>query len=187
MSSDIARSLAGLKGAVPSGPGGRPMLFCGDIDMRIGRDGTWYYLGSPIGRKPLVKLFATVLRREDDGDYYLVTPVERCRIRVDDAPFVAVEVDVADGGDGRALVFRTNLDEQVTADAAHPIRVRVDSLTGEPTPYVLVRAGLEALIARPVFYQLVGMADTRLVDGQEVLGVVSAGRFFSLGRLDGKP
>ena len=99
---------------------------CGDIDIRVGRDGTWFYHGSPIGRKPLVKLFASVLRREGDGEYWLVTPAERGRIKVDDVPFTAVEVNAAGSGTRQSLTFRTNLDEEVTADAAHPIRVSCD-------------------------------------------------------------
>src|SRR3954471_4529049 len=107
---------------------------CGDFDMRIARDGTWFYRGSPIGRKPLVKLFSTVLRREN-GEFWLVTPVERGRILVDDAPFVAVEVEAAGEGLDRKLTFRTNVDDVVTLDAAHPLRVDHDAASGEPRPY----------------------------------------------------
>ena len=166
------------------GPGRKPPPvhlwnppFCGDMDMRIARDGTWYYLGSPIGRLPMVKLFASVLRHDADGGYYLVTPVEKLRIKVDDAPFLAVEL-AAEGG---LLAFRTNVDDVVTADAAHPIRVAIDPASDEPAPYILVRDRLEALIARPVFYELVEMAEERQVDGRAVLGVTSAGRFFPIG------
>lgn len=155
--------------------------FCGDFDIRIGRDGTWYYQGSPIGRKPLVKLFASVLRREADGSYWLVTPYERGRILVDDAPFVAVECDIEGEGRAQRLVFRTNLDERVTADAEHPLRV-AEKEGGEPSPYVLVRPGLEALIARSVYYQLVERAVTA-PDSPQTLGLWSGGRFFPLGRL----
>ncbi len=157
---------------------------CGDFDMRIARDGTWFYRGSPIGRKALVKLFASVLRREADGSYWLVTPVERGRIEVEDAPFTAVELKVEGDGRARRLTFRTNVDEEVTADASHPIRVAEDPVTGEPSPYVLVRDGLEALILRPVFYELVELAEERVVDGRTVLGVWSAGNFFPLGALE---
>jgi hypothetical protein len=157
---------------------------CGDFDIRIGRDGTWYYHGSPIGRKPLVRLFASVLRREDDGGYWLVTPAERGRILVDDAPFVAVGLEVSGEGRGQALRFRTNLDEEVTADAAHPLRVATDPDTAEPNPYILVRDGLEAKLLRPVFYDLVALGESRIVDQEDVYGVWSKGRFFSLGRLD---
>jgi len=156
--------------------------FCGDIDMRIGRDGTWFYHGSPIGRKPLVKLFASVLRREDDGRYWLVTPAERGRIKVDDVPFTAVEVNASNRGAAQLLTFRTNLDDTVVADSEHPIRVIHDSVTGEPRPYILVRDRLEARILRPVFYELVELAEVRLVGGEEVHGVWSRERFFPLGR-----
>jgi hypothetical protein len=159
--------------------------------MRIARDGTWFYHGSPIGRKPLVKLFASVLRRETDGSYWLVTPVERGRIVVDDAPFVAVALDVEDGAEGggrdQILVLRTNLDESVAIGPERPLRVAEDARTGEPSPYVLVREGkdgrpgLEALIARPVFYQLVELAVPDQADPQR-LGVWSKGTFFALGR-----
>jgi hypothetical protein len=157
--------------------------FCGDIDIRIGRDGTWFYHGSPIGRKPLVKLFASVLRRETDGDYWLVTPAERGRIKVDDAPFTAVEVNAVGTGPSQTLNFRTNLDEEVTADALHPIRVAYDPGGQEPHPYILVRDGLEARILRPVFYELVELAEVRQ-SGDEEYGVWSRGRFFPLGRCE---
>jgi len=156
---------------------------CGDFDMRIARDGTWFYRGSPIGRKPLVKLFSTVLRREN-GEFWLVTPVERGRILVDDAPFVAVEVDAAGDGRDRRLTFRTNVDDTVTVDAAHPIRVDHDPASGEPSPYITVRDGLEARILRPVYYHLVEMGEFAEVDGAEQLGVWSCGRFFPLGRVE---
>jgi len=158
--------------------------FCGDIDMRIGRDGTWFYHGSPIGRKPLVKLFASVLRRYDDGEYWLVTPAERGRITVDDVPFTAVEVNASGRDRAQVLTFRTNLDEEVTADAAHPIRVVHDSVTDEPRPYILVRGRLEARILRPVFYELVELGQVRRIGGEEVHGVWSRERFFPLGRCE---
>ncbi|MBM3557245.1 MAG: DUF1285 domain-containing protein [Alphaproteobacteria bacterium] len=162
---------------------GRAPVFCGDIDMRIARDGTWYYLGSPIGRLPLVKLFASVLHREEDG-FYLITPVEKCRIRVDDAPFLAVDVDRVEENGDSALVFRTNLDETVRAGPDRPIRVNFDPETLEPAPYVLVRPGLEALIARSVYYRLVAMGEEREIEGRLVLGVESAGVFYILGRME---
>ncbi len=152
---------------------------CGDFDFRIARDGTWFYRGSPIGRKPLVRLFSTVLRRENDGSYWLVTPVERGRITVDDAPFVAVEMNVTGVGQGQKLAFRTNVEDWVTADAEHPIRI--DQGRGdEPSPYIRVRGALDALISRPVFYQLVDLAET---NGAE-LGVWSGGSYFPLGRVE---
>lgn len=162
---------------------GGPEL-CGDIDMRIARDGTWFYHGSPIGRKPLVKLFASVLNREADGDYWLITPAERCRIRVDDAPFVAVLMTVEGMGRAQRLRFTTNVEDVVVADATHPIRVAIDVETGEPSPYLLVRGRLEALIARAVFYDLVELGVEEALGGVTTFGVWSAGSFFPLGRLD---
>jgi len=159
---------------------GPRLPFCGDFAIRIGRDGTWYYQGTPIGRKPLVKLFASVLRREADGTYWLVTPAERGRIVVDDAPFVAVECEPKGRGREQVLAFRTNLDEWVEAGPERPLRVAESA--GEPSPYVLVRPGLEALIARPVYYQLAELAVPDPEDPQ-ALGLWSKGRFFRLGSL----
>ncbi len=175
-----------LPAAKPRGP--RPRIDCGNFAIRIGKDGTWYYRGSPIGRKELVCLFASVLKREEDGAYVLETPVERGRIEVEDAPFVAVEMFWKECVDPFApekkprqcLSFRTNLDEMVTADAEHPIRVALDPRTREPRPYVTVRPGLEARIARPVFYELVALAEPERVDGRKVLGVWSQGVFFPI-------
>lgn len=158
--------------------------FCGDIDMRIGRDGTWFYHGSPIGRKPLVKLFASVLRREPNGDYWLVTPAERGRIKVDEVPFTAIEVNAVGTGLSQALTFRTNLDEEVTADVLHPIRVAYDPGSLEPRPYILVRDALEARILRPVFYELVELAEVQRCGDKEECGVWSRERFFPLGRCE---
>ncbi len=157
---------------------------CGDLNIRIARDGSWFYHGSPIGRKSLVKLFASVLRRDADGSYWLTTPVENGRIEVADAPFVAVDMTVAGSGVDQVLSFLTNLDEVVVADALHPIRVDYDAETGEPSPYVEVRDGLEALIGRAVYYELADRGVERMIDGARVLGVWSAGSFFPLGRLD---
>ena len=161
---------------------------CGDFAMRIARDGTWFYRGSPIGRKELVCLFASVLKRDPDGAYVLETPVERGRIEVEDAPFVAVEMFWRDCADPfaanpvprRCLTFRTNLDEMVTADADHPIRVAIDPKSREPRPYISVRPGLEARINRAVFYELVALAQPETVDGRQVLGVWSEGVFFPI-------
>lgn len=158
--------------------------FCGDIDIRLARDGTWYYMGSPIGRKRMVKLFSTVLRRDEDGKHYLVTPVEKLGITVDDAPFVAVEANLYGEGEDQTIVFRTNVDDEVIADKDHPIRVEIDPVTGEPSPYVLVRDRLEALIARPVFYQLVDAGVERQSGGRTYLGIWSKGIFFEIGALD---
>ena len=158
--------------------------FCGDIDMRIARDGTWYYMGTPIGRKPLVRLFSRVLRHEGDGRYYLVTPVEKLGIRVDDAPFLAVELVASGEGRDQVLTFRTNVDDAVTADADHPIRVEIDPESGEPSPYVLVRDRLEALINRPVFYQMVDLGVVESRAGSDLYGVWSGGTFFTIGSAD---
>ena len=150
-------------------------------EFRIARDGTWFYQGSPIGRKALVQLFSTVLRREHDGSYWLITPVERARVEVDDAPFTAVEVYVQGHGSDQVLRFRTNLDQWVEAGPEHPIRVETAPDTGEPSPYILVKGGLEALIARPVCYELVERTETKKKDGKVMLGVWSKGTFFPLG------
>jgi len=162
-------------------------LVCGDIDIRIARDGTWFYHGSPIGRKRLVKLFSTVLKREPDGTYVLETPIEKGRIQVEDVPFVAVELSAEGEGEKQRLTLRTNIDESVTVDAAHPIRVREDGETGHPVPYVLVREALEARIARPVYYELVALGLERSVGGDHVYGVWSSGDFFPLGPAPSDP
>jgi uncharacterized protein len=148
--------------------------------MRIARDGTWFYRGSPIARPRLVKLFASVLRREDDGSYWLVTPVERGRVTVEDAPFLAVEVTSEGSGTQRRLSFRTNLDEIVAAGPDHPLRIETTA-SGEPAPYILVRPGLEARLNRPVFYELVEFADNERGDGGGPFGLWSGGMFFDLG------
>lgn len=158
--------------------------FCGDIDMRIARDGTWFYMGTPIGRPRMVKLFSTVLRHDDDDKFYLVTPVEKIGITVDDAPFVAVEATAFGEGEDQIIVFRTNVDEEVIAGPENPIRVEIDPETQEPSPYVLVRDNLEALIGRAVFYQLVDLGEQVEQDGQEVLGVWSKGEFFTIGETE---
>ncbi len=189
------RLAAGLKAALAGGPDeirarGLPPVhawnppFCGDIDMRIARDGTWYYMGSPIGRKPMVRMFSSILRHDEDGKYYLVTPVEKVGIIVDDAPLLAVEMTVEGEGAERILAFRTQVDDVVVADAAHPIRVAIDPVSGEPSPYVLVRDRLEALISRAVFYDLVALAEEREVAGVPTLGLWSAGTFFALGPVE---
>jgi len=134
--------------------------FCGDLDMRIAADGTWFYLGTPIGRPALVRLFASVLKRED-GRYFLVTPVEKVGIRVDDAPFLAVEMEIENRGPQQSLLFRSNVDDVVRCDADHRLRFEPEAGTGGLRPYLHVRRGLEALISRPVFYELVEMAEER--------------------------
>ena len=146
---------------------------CGEIDIVIRRDGTWFHEGTPIGREALVRLFSTVLRLDPDG-FHLVTPVEKLKITVEDAPFVAVRVDRA----GEALRFLTNVGDEVEAGPDNPIRVETDPETGEPAPYLHVRRGLEARIARPVFYELVEIADERATEEGPRLGVASNGSWF---------
>lgn len=167
-------------GGQPPSPQKRPVIDHGDLDMRIARDGTWFYRGSPIARPRLVKLFASVLRREDDGSYWLVTPVERGRVTVEDAPFLAVELTSESEGPKRQLSFRTNLDEIVAAGPNHPLRVDA-AANGEPAPYILVRPGLEARLNRPVFYELVEIADAERGESGGPFGVWSGGMFFDLG------
>lgn len=166
--------------SITSAPPGRPPIDRGDFDIRIARDGAWYYRGSPIGRPALIKLFASVLRREADGSYWLVTPAERGRIAVEDVPFLAVELTVAGIGRDRQLIFRTNLDDIVTAGPDHPLRIAT-AASGEPAPYILVRDGLEARLARAVFYELVDLGAEEEVAGEAQYGVWSGGRFFRLG------
>lgn len=161
----------------------KPELPCGDFGIRIARDGTWYHEGTPFTRPALVKLFSTVLRRAENGDYLLQTPVERGRVEVEDAPFVALEMVVEGLGLEQQLRFRTNVDDWVTAGPEHPIRVATDPDSAEPSPYVLVRTGLEARIVRAVFYDLVELAEEQERDVESVLGVWSGGAFFALGAL----
>ena len=151
--------------------------FCGDLDIRIARDGTWFYLGTPIGRPELVRLFSTILRK-DGADYFLVTPVEKVGIRVDDAPFVAVDFEAEGTGEGQVLRFETNVGDVTAAGPEAPIRVERDPETGEPSPYVLVRANLEALIDRKSFYRLVEIGTHREIDGIRWFGLWSGGAFF---------
>jgi hypothetical protein len=154
---------------------------CGEIDIVIKRNGLWFHEGTPIGREALVRLFSTVLRKDPDG-FCLVTPVEKMKITVEDAPFVAVRVDrVAQADGGTALRFLTNVGDEVDAGPEHQIRVEMNPVTGEPHPYVHVRRGLDALIARPVFYELVEMAEERDTPEGPRLGVDSNGAWFPVG------
>lgn len=150
-----------------------------DADMRIDRDGTWFHEGTPINRPELVRLFSTILRRDDDG-YFLVTPAERARVEVEDAPFVAVDVEVEDAGPDQRLTFLTNVGDRATAGPDHPIRVERDPETGEPAPYVLVRDRLEALIDRKSFYRLVDMGEKARHEGADWFGIRSGGAFFPI-------
>ncbi|MEL6570784.1 MAG: DUF1285 domain-containing protein [Pseudomonadota bacterium] len=172
-SSARAAAKAGKRGIPPVHLWNPP--FCGDLDMRIARDGTWFYLGTPIGRPELVNLFSSILRK-DGEDYFLVTPVEKVGITVDDAPFVAVDFERV--GDG--LRFTTHVGDAVLAGTDHPIRVVRDPETGEPSPYVLIRANLEALIDRKSFYRLVDLGEEDVIEGVIWFGVRSAGAFFPI-------
>ncbi|MEQ8321954.1 MAG: DUF1285 domain-containing protein [Rhodospirillales bacterium] len=167
----------------PRGMQPRPgQVVCGDIDMRIAADGTWYYGGTPIHRQKLVKLFSTVVRRDEAGAYWLITPAEMARIKVDDAPFLAVEMSDTNDKDVIGLKFRTNVDKWVRADIDHPIRVDIDPETDEPRPYIqLASDGTEARIVRSVFYDLVEKAEVAEMDGRSMLIVKSAGATFVLG------
>ena len=152
--------------------------FCGDLDMRIATDGTWFYLGTPIGRPALVRLFSTILKRED-GKHFLVTPVEKVGIRVDDAPFLAVEMQKDGEGQNRRLRFRTNVDDWVACDSAHRLRFEA-AADGGLTPYLHVRSDLWAKVTRALYYDLVDMGEERVVDGRAMFGIASAGEFFAM-------
>ena len=153
--------------------------YCGDIGLRICRDGTWSYQNSPIGRMALVKLFASVLRRDDDGKHYVVTPVEKIDVAVDDAPFLAVEMQITAQGPDQRLTFRTNVDDVVVAGAAHPIRFEREPGSGGLKPYILVRGRLEALVNRALYYDLMDLLVRRNGDDGP-LGLWSQGQFFEL-------
>jgi hypothetical protein len=173
--------------AAKAGPTGRGLPpvhlwnppFCGDLDMRIAGDGTWFYMGTPIGRPALVRLFSTILKRED-GKHFLVTPVEKVGIRVDDAPFLAVEMqnEQSERG-GRLLRFRTNVDDWVPCDGGHRLRFEM-AADGGLTPYLHVRSDLWAKVTRALYYDLVDMGEERVVDGQPMFGIESGGEFFAM-------
>jgi hypothetical protein len=174
----IASAIAAAKGrGLPPVERWNPP-YCGDLDIHIAKDGTWFYLGSPIGRVRLARLFSTVLKKEG-ANYFLVTPVEKIGITVEDAPFLAVDFDVAGEGKGQTLTFHTSMGDSAVLDANHPLRINERS-SGEPAPYVEIRAGLEALIDRKSFYRLVDLAVEDTTGGQPELGVWSAGVFFPL-------
>ena len=157
-----------------------------NFQMRIAANGVWYYQGTPINRIALVKLFAKVLHKDDSGQYWLITPVERGLIEVDDTPFLAVELNKKTGYNFEhdVLRFRTNLDEEFDCGPKNPLRVEIDPVTHEPRPYVLVRDGLEARLTTSVFYQLVEMSGEYTIDGKKVLGVWSEATFFPLGPIN---
>ncbi|RWE33110.1 MAG: DUF1285 domain-containing protein [Mesorhizobium sp.] len=154
--------------------------FCGDLDMEIKADGTWFYLGTPIGRMPLVQLFSSVLRKDADGRTYLVTPVEKVGIRVADAPFIAVEMDVSGEGEDQVITFRTNVGDVVEAGPERPLRFVDENETGGLKPYLLVRGRLEALVARPVMYELVGHGEEIEIDGRTMFSVRSNNAVFPI-------
>ncbi len=151
--------------------------FCGDLDMRIARDGTWFYLGTPIGRPQLVRLFSTVLKREGDA-YFLVTPVEKVGITVDDAPFLAVDFDVSGAGEAQNLTFHTSVGDRCAAGPDHPLRF--DTRDGDPAPYVEIRSRLDALIDRKSFFRLVDLGVEHEVNGTVMFGLWSGGIFFPI-------
>lgn len=177
----FVEQLAATQAASTKGPRGPAPVhlwnppFCGDIDLRIARDGTWFYMGTPIGRPALVRLFASVLRKDPDR-YVLVTPVEKVGIAVEDVPFIAVELDAETGP---LLRLRTNVDDWIDVDADHPLRFDPGPL-GAVTPYVRVRGDLWARLARPVFYELVARGETRRIEGAELFGVASGPAFFPM-------
>lgn len=156
--------------------------FCGDIDMEIRADGTWFYMGTPIGRQPLVRLFSTVLRKDDDGRTYLVTPVEKVGIRVQDAPFVAVEMVVSGQDGARRLTFRTNVGDVVEAGPEHLLRFEIAGDNSELKPYLHVRGNLEALVSRAVMYDLVELGEHVDIDGVSMFAVRSGGVLFPMMR-----
>jgi hypothetical protein len=184
-SSDAA-GLAALiaRAAAETGGRGLPPVerwnppFCGDIDMEIRPDGTWFYMGTPIGRAPLVRLFSTVLRKDEDGRTYLVTPVERVGIRVVDAPFLAVEMNASGEGAAQTLTFRTNVGDVIEAGPEHPLRFIIAGENNELKPYLLVRGRLEALVSRAVMYDLVELGETIEIDGINMFAVRSGGVVF---------
>ncbi len=180
---DLMRYAAALEGAgsksLPPVEAWNP-AFCGEIDLVIKRDGTWFHEGTPIGRARLVRLFSTVLRREGD-EYFLVTPVEKMAIKVEDAPFIAVLMRREGEGAAQALTFTTNVGDEVQAGPDHRLVFRKDDETSDHAPYINVRAGLEARVARAVYYDLVALGETREIDGKGMFGVWSGGVFFPFG------
>nr|WP_262331959.1 DUF1285 domain-containing protein [Bosea sp. BH3] len=179
----MERLMAALGGAgAPGKPRGLPPVerwnppFCGDLDMRIAADGTWFYLGTPIGRPALVRLFSSVLKREGD-DYFLVTPVEKVGIRVEDAPFQAVEMQVDGEGDARSIAFRTQVDDLLSVGPDHELRFERAEKDGLK-PYVHVRRGLWARLTRALTYDLLALGEVREVGGEAMFGIAAAGQFY---------
>ncbi len=159
-------------------------FLCGDLDITIDQEGTWYYNNTPIGRKELVRLFSSVIQRDQDNNYWLVTPAEKGKIYVEDVPFMAVELTVSGAGKYQSLKFRTNIDEFVEAGVSNPITFINNQKTGEPSPYVLVRDNLEAKLTRAVYYQLVGLGIEEQVADRGIFGVWSKGEFFEIGEVE---
>ncbi len=186
LSGDVNNPMRGLKD-IGAHTGDLPPVhlwnppFCGDIDMRIAQDGTWFFMNSPIGRKPLVKLFSSILRREEDGKYHLVTPVEKCGIVVDDAPLVVIQMSVEGRGRKQVVRFLTQTDDVVTVDRDHPLRFKKEERTGGLKPYVLVRGRLEALVNRPTFYELVAKGTVVEQGGAKWFGVLVVGQLLAHG------
>lgn len=178
-SSDQSRLTPFLRPLPPEKPGGR--IDRGEFNIRIDRNGVWYYEGSPINRRSLVCLFASVLTRDADGAYWLVTPAEIGRIDVEDVPFVGVELYIAGTGNMQVLSVRTNVDEIVTIDSDHPLTIVANPNTGEPSPYVTLRQGIGARLSRSVFYELVDLGVEESTEGAHMFGVWSSGCFFPLG------
>jgi hypothetical protein len=176
-----AAGAAGRKGPPPVHLWNPP--FCGDLDMRIAADGTWFYLKTPIGRPALVRLFASVLKREADK-YFLVTPVEKCGIIVDDAPFLAVELKIERSAAGPTLHFRTNVDDWVACGPQHALRFEVEQSSGGLKPYLHVRRDLWAKVTRALFYDLVELGEEREIDGRSMFGIASGGAFFVMTSAD---
>jgi hypothetical protein len=190
MAEQSASGLEAITGAVKrAGEKGPPPVhlwnppFCGDLDMRIAADGTWFYMKTPIGRPALVKLFSSVLKREADK-YFLVTPVEKVGITVDDAPFTAVEMRLEGEGAARVLSFRTNVDEWVACGPGHTLRFDAEPETGGLKPYLHVRRDLWALVTRALFYDLAELGEDRDVDGRQMFGVASGAEFYVMAPSD---
>ena len=179
---DLAAQIASDRPLPPVDRWNPPL--CGDIDIRIARNGTWYHEGQPIQRDRLVRLFASILRRDEDGAHYLVTPVEKWRIRVDDAPFLAVRLDSSGTGCDQSLRFTTNVGDIVTADSDHPLTVEYRTPDGQPSPYLRVRGRLRALLSRAVFLEMAELGEERPSATGRDYGVWSQGLFFRLGQLD---
>lgn len=182
LSSLIARAARAGKGAPPVERWNPP--FCGDLDMEIRGDGSWWYMGTPIGRMPLVQLFSSVLRKDDDGKTYLVTPVEKVGIRVADAHFLAVELAVTGEDESRVLTFRTNVGDVVEAGPEHPLRFVEDEETGGMKPYLRVRGRLEALVTRAMTYELLELGEEVEIDGRAMIAVRSGGELFPVMAMD---